>query len=158
MMHIADAMYRLLLGYRFNMKQFFSTSQSVLCMVWRCYQWMQNLLNEKLTPLWTKPPQLDSRTVYFPDFLEQRDQKKVVFSRYRQFGKLCPVSSCLVSFKTSSGTRTSNNQSLLLYFVYNKWEAPFFKKQFIYSSEKYEMKDKQKIYLICSINLMEVLT
>ena len=24
---------------------------------------------------------------FFPDFLEQRDQKKVVFSRYRQFGK-----------------------------------------------------------------------
>ena len=38
---------------------------------------------------------------FFPDFLEQRDQKTVVLSRYCQLGKWFPVSSCLVSFKTS---------------------------------------------------------
>ena len=32
---------------------------------------------------------------FFPDFLDQRDQKKVVFSRYCQFGKWCLVSSRL---------------------------------------------------------------
>ena len=32
---------------------------------------------------------------FFPDFLDQRDQKTLVFSRYCQFGKRPPVSSCL---------------------------------------------------------------
>ena len=41
---------------------------------------------------------------FFLNFLEWRDQKTLVSSRYRQFGKWVPVSSCLVSFKTSSGT------------------------------------------------------
>ena len=44
---------------------------------------------------------------FFPDFPKQPDQKTVVLSRSCQFGKCPPVSSCLVSFKTSSGTQTS---------------------------------------------------
>ena len=44
---------------------------------------------------------------FFPNFLKWRDQKTLVSSRYRQFGKWIPLSSCLVSFKTSSGTQTS---------------------------------------------------
>ena len=52
---------------------------------------------------------------FFPNFLEWRDQKKVVSSRYCQFGKWGPVSSCLVSIKTSSGTQTSC-----------KYHSPFF--------------------------------
>ena len=44
---------------------------------------------------------------FFPDFPEQRDQKKSSFSRCCQFGKCPPVSSRLVSFKTSLGTQTS---------------------------------------------------
>ena len=43
---------------------------------------------------------------FFPIFLEWRDQKKVVLSHYRQFGKWGPVSSCLVLLLTSSGTQT----------------------------------------------------
>ena len=45
---------------------------------------------------------------FFPDFSEPQDHKEVVLSRSRQLGNCPPVSSCLVSFKTSLGTRTYN--------------------------------------------------
>ena len=44
---------------------------------------------------------------FFLDFHEPRDHKEVVLSRTCQFGNCPPVSSCLVSFKTSSETQTS---------------------------------------------------
>ena len=44
----------------------------------------------------------------FPDFPRKQDQKQKFLSRFRQFGKWLPVSSCLVSFQTSSGRQTSN--------------------------------------------------
>ena len=47
---------------------------------------------------------------YFPDFPKQLDHKVVVLFRSRQFGNCHPVSSCLISFKMSSGTQTSMTQ------------------------------------------------
>ena len=44
---------------------------------------------------------------FFTDFPKQPDHREVVWSRSHQFGNCPPVSSCLVSFKTSSGTQTS---------------------------------------------------
>ena len=38
---------------------------------------------------------VQSRPKFFSNFFEQRDQKTVVLSQYRQFGKWPPVSSCL---------------------------------------------------------------
>ena len=60
----------------------------------------------------------------FPRFSQAMRPEKVVFSWYRQFGKWCPVSSCLVSFKTSSGTQPCKNPgeifqigNVLQYFI-----------------------------------------
>ena len=47
-----------------------------------------------------------SRPEFFPDFLEQRDQKTVVLSWYHQFGMWPAVSSC--SKKISSGMQTTS--------------------------------------------------
>ena len=51
---------------------------------------------------------------FIPNFLEWRDQKTLVSSRYHQFGKWVQVSSRLVSFKTSSGTQTSNLETFVI--------------------------------------------
>ena len=48
---------------------------------------------------------------FFPDFLEERDQKTEGLSRYLQFGKCPPVLSCHVSLKTSLGMQTSSSGS-----------------------------------------------
>ena len=50
----------------------------------------------------------------FPRFSQATEPEKVVFSRYRQFGKWCPVLSCLIPLETSSGTQTSTKFHLYL--------------------------------------------
>ena len=70
---------------------------------------------------------------FFPNFLEWRDQKTLVSSRYRQFGKWVQVSSHLFSFKTSSWTQTSITL-LLGSFLLCYTNKPFFSLETNYRS------------------------
>ena len=60
--------------------------------------------------IWEFPNTSQMKNYYFPDFSgfpEQWDHKEVVLSWYSQLRNWLPVSSCLISFKTSSGMQTS---------------------------------------------------